>query len=54
VRRLYEQQVFPRFKAFEPDIIFISAGFDSHADDPLGRINLYEVHASYSVISKRR
>ncbi len=32
----------PALKAFAPDMIFISAGFDAHRDDPLGGLNLLE------------
>ncbi|MEJ0061997.1 MAG: histone deacetylase family protein [Alphaproteobacteria bacterium] len=41
-RAAYEWQVFPRLKAFAPDFIFISAGFDAHRDDPLGGMKLVE------------
>ena len=32
--------ILPRVKAFRPDLILISAGFDAHADDPLGGLRL--------------
>jgi len=32
--------ILPRVKAFGPDLILISAGFDAHADDPLGGLRL--------------
>ncbi len=32
----------PALRAFAPDMIFISAGFDAHKDDPLGGLNLVE------------
>jgi len=28
---------------FEPEMLFISAGFDAHAEDPLGGLQLTEV-----------
>ncbi len=30
----------PKLIAYNPSIIFISAGFDGHKNDPLGEINL--------------
>jgi acetoin utilization deacetylase AcuC-like enzyme len=39
MRRSYETHVFPRLRAFKPDMIFISAGFDAHQDDPLAGLN---------------
>jgi acetoin utilization deacetylase AcuC-like enzyme len=35
MRAAWGQQAFPRLRAFRPDLIVISAGFDAHADDPL-------------------
>ncbi|NVK33525.1 MAG: histone deacetylase family protein [Rhodobacteraceae bacterium] len=37
-----EAQVLPRVRAFNPDMIIISAGFDAHFRDPLGGLNLTE------------
>ncbi len=39
MRALYEAEVFPRLRAFQPELIFISAGFDAHQDDPLASLN---------------
>ncbi len=39
-RRVFEQSVVPAVDAFRPDLIMISAGFDAHADDPIGNLNL--------------
>lgn len=39
MRALYETEVFPRLRAFNPEMIFISAGFDAHQDDPLAGLN---------------
>ncbi len=36
-------RVLPALEAFEPEMIFISAGFDAHARDPLANLNLTEV-----------
>ena len=39
MRALYTAEVFPRLRAFKPEMIFISAGFDAHQDDPLANLN---------------
>lgn len=39
MRAAYEGQAFPRIRAFRPDLIIISAGFDAHRDDPLASLN---------------
>ncbi len=39
MRAAYETQAFPRLRAFMPDLIIISAGFDAHQDDPLANLN---------------
>ena len=39
MRTAYTEQVFPRLRAFAPELILISAGFDAHADDPLAELN---------------
>lgn len=36
MRAAYAAQVFPALRAFAPQMILISAGFDAHEDDPLG------------------
>ena len=36
MRAAYRQRVFPALRAFAPQMILISAGFDAHQDDPLG------------------
>ena len=38
----YEGRIFPALVEFQPDFIFISAGFDAHADDPLAQLNLQD------------
>lgn len=35
-RILFKRRVLRRLEAFKPDIIFLSAGFDGHAKDPIG------------------
>jgi len=37
-----QAECLPALSAFKPDMIFISAGFDAHRDDPLGGLELLE------------
>ena len=39
---IFYRVLIPRVREFAPEIIFISAGFDGHKDDPLGGMNLTE------------
>jgi len=39
---IFSRVLIPRVREFVPEIIFISAGFDGHKDDPLGGMNLTE------------
>jgi acetoin utilization deacetylase AcuC-like enzyme len=41
-RAAVEQKFLPALEAFRPELIFISAGFDAHRDDPLGGLRLVE------------
>lgn len=40
--RLYLDDLTPAAKEFKPDLILVSAGYDSHKDDPLGDLALDE------------
>jgi acetoin utilization deacetylase AcuC-like enzyme len=51
IRELIEALWLPRLEAFKPQMIFISAGFDAHRDDPLGQLGLVE--ADYAWITQR-
>lgn len=42
VRKKYNGIIFPALKAFQPELLLISAGFDAHKDDPLASIMLIE------------
>lgn len=42
VRRLVREHWLPRLEAFQPEMLFISAGFDAHRDDELGQMDLIE------------
>jgi len=37
---LFETEIASSLRYFRPDLILVSAGFDGHADDPLGGFNL--------------
>lgn len=39
MRAAYEARVFPKIRAFKPELILVSAGFDAHRDDPLAQLN---------------
>lgn len=39
MRAIYQRDVFPALKAFKPELILISAGFDAHRADPLAGLN---------------
>ncbi|MGC8500572.1 MAG: histone deacetylase family protein [Leptospirillia bacterium] len=39
-REIFEDVVRPRFAAFAPQTVLVSAGFDAHRDDPLGDMAL--------------
>ena len=51
IRALIEEQWLPALEAFKPEMIFISAGFDAHREDDLGRLGLVE--ADYAWITKK-
>jgi len=42
VRDIIERTWMPRLEAFQPEMIFISAGFDSHREDDMGQMGLVE------------
>jgi acetoin utilization deacetylase AcuC-like enzyme len=41
-RSIFETEVSPALKSFQPEFVFVSAGFDAHAADPLGGLGLLE------------
>jgi len=45
-KQVFEQEFLPALNQFKPEIIYISAGFDAHADDPLADMRL--VNADYA------
>ena len=50
-REAFEVVILPRLRAFKPDILIISAGFDAHTRDPLANLNLVE--ADYAWVTKK-
>ncbi len=48
--RLFYEDFLPKAKEFNPDIIFISCGFDSHQDDMYGSLSLTTNH--FKVMTK--
>ncbi|WJG07879.1 histone deacetylase family protein [Aliiglaciecola sp. LCG003] len=50
-RQCYSQRVLPELRAFNPQLILISAGFDGHRSDPLADWNL--VDNDYSWLTKQ-
>jgi acetoin utilization deacetylase AcuC-like enzyme len=51
VRKVVEQYWLPALRAFKPQMIFISAGFDAHRDDDMGGMALVE--ADYAWITRQ-
>lgn len=41
-RRAYTETILPALDRFNPQLIFISAGFDAHRDDPITQLELVE------------
>ena len=39
---MVERDVLPAIDGWRPQLIFVSAGFDAHADDPLANMDLVE------------
>ncbi|MDR2852890.1 MAG: histone deacetylase family protein [Burkholderiaceae bacterium] len=42
VREMIEATWIPRLEAYQPQMVFISAGFDSHREDDMGQLSLNE------------
>ncbi len=51
VRELIDAMWIPRLEEFQPEMIFISAGFDAHREDDLGQLGLTE--SDYTWITMR-
>jgi len=50
-RAAFEATILPRLRAFKPDFLVISAGFDAHTRDPLANLNLVE--ADYTWVTQK-
>jgi len=51
LRDIVESRWMPRLEAFEPEFVFVSAGFDGHRDDMLGQLDMTE--ADYAWITEK-
>ena len=40
LRKAFEEKIVPKLAAFKPDILFVSAGFDMHMNDPMSSLQL--------------
>lgn len=47
-RAAIEREISPVLREFAPDLILVSAGFDAHADDPLGGLRLQEADFAWA------
>jgi acetoin utilization deacetylase AcuC-like enzyme len=47
-RAAMEREVFPVLRAFDPQLVFVSAGFDAHANDPVGGFELMEIDFAWA------
>jgi len=47
-RRSLEDRILPAIDSFEPELLFISAGFDAHAADPLANVEIDEADFAWA------
>lgn len=47
-RRAFEETVLPALEQFDPEMLFISAGFDAHRNDPLAELRLETEDFTYA------
>ena len=47
-KEAFESRILPAMRNFAPDVVFISAGFDAHQDDPLANLRLLEPDFSWA------
>ncbi len=50
-RRVFDERFLPAARAFRPELVLISAGFDAHAADPLGGMRVTE--AGFASLAQR-
>lgn len=48
LRAAFETEIIPALTAFQPDMLFISAGFDAHKNDPLANLNFTETDFAWA------
>jgi acetoin utilization deacetylase AcuC-like enzyme len=42
IARIWQDYLLPKVAAMSPELVIISAGFDAHANDPLGGLNMQD------------
>jgi acetoin utilization deacetylase AcuC-like enzyme len=47
-REAFRDHILPMVEAHSPEMIFVSAGFDAHADDPLANLELVEADFAWA------
>lgn len=52
-RDAMEQQILPALRAFKPGFVFVSAGFDAHARDPLASLRFEEPDFEWATLKLR-
>ena len=49
-REAFRSRILPNLDTFRPDLLFISAGFDAHRDDPLANLRLLEADFAWATM----
>ena len=49
--RAWDERVEPAVRAFEPDLVLVSAGFDAHEEDPIAQMLVTE--AGFRELARR-
>lgn len=52
-RAAMEDRILPALRAFQPEIVFVSAGFDAHARDPLASLRFEEPDFEWATLKLR-
>ena len=52
-RAAMEDKILPALRAFRPEIVFVSAGFDAHARDPLASLRFEEADFEWATLKLR-
>jgi acetoin utilization deacetylase AcuC-like enzyme len=47
----FDDRILPELRAYEPELLLVSAGFDAHADDPIGGMRMTE--AGFAAMATR-